>query len=240
MTQQRSEIGGGDERRGDDEDAGALRRGETLGVVGESGSGKSQVMMATMGLLAGYFGGRIDDVMQRIVEILTGIPNLVVVILFILIMDPGILAIIIALLGIVHAGAAWLPLDPELPAARLAFLIEDARANVPALAPQDSYRISVSFEPDGRPDTLLVTMPEAYTATTVTRRDTSGLVAAHLQWHLERGIRSLTASVANRVPKPTRPSRTRVRRALDGSAAASRMRPLTVPQARPMNRCTSG
>lgn len=49
------------------------------------------------GGISGYFGGRIDDIMQRIVEILTGIPNLVVVILFILIMDPGILAIIIAL-----------------------------------------------------------------------------------------------------------------------------------------------
>lgn len=49
------------------------------------------------GGVSGYFGGRVDDFMQRIVEILTGIPNLVVVILFILIMDPGILAIIIAL-----------------------------------------------------------------------------------------------------------------------------------------------
>lgn len=49
------------------------------------------------GGISGYFGGRIDDFMQRIVEILTGIPNLVVVILFILILDPGILAIIIAL-----------------------------------------------------------------------------------------------------------------------------------------------
>ncbi|WP_053147013.1 non-ribosomal peptide synthase/polyketide synthase [Pseudomonas sp. P97.38] len=37
---------------------------------------------------------------------------------------------VVALLGIVHAGAAWLPLDPELPAARLAFLIEDAAAKV--------------------------------------------------------------------------------------------------------------
>ncbi len=49
------------------------------------------------GGVSGYFGGRVDDIMQRIVEILTGIPNLVVVILFILIMDPGILAIILAL-----------------------------------------------------------------------------------------------------------------------------------------------
>lgn len=51
---------------------------------------------------------------------------------------------------------------------RAEFLILDARNNVPALAPQDGYRVSVSFAPDGRPDTLLVTMPESYYATTVT------------------------------------------------------------------------
>ncbi|MEX5258781.1 hypothetical protein [Kocuria sp. CPCC 205263] len=51
---------------------------------------------------------------------------------------------------------------------RAEFLIQDARNNVPALAPQDGYRVSVSFAPDGRPDTLLVTMPEAYYTTTVT------------------------------------------------------------------------
>ncbi|VEH43949.1 Uncharacterised protein [Kocuria rosea] len=47
-------------------------------------------------------------------------------------------------------------------------LLRDARHNVPALAPQEDYPVSVSFAPDGRPDTLLVTMPEAYYATTVT------------------------------------------------------------------------
>jgi DNA repair protein RecO (recombination protein O) len=31
----------------------------------------------------------------------------------------------------------------------------------------------------------------ADSATSVTRRDTSGLVAAHLQWHMERQLRSL-------------------------------------------------
>ncbi|MGI2327429.1 oligopeptide ABC transporter permease [Planococcus sp. YIM B11945] len=49
------------------------------------------------GGISGYFGGRIDDVMQRIVEILIGIPNLVIVILMIMVMDPGITAIIIAI-----------------------------------------------------------------------------------------------------------------------------------------------
>lgn len=51
---------------------------------------------------------------------------------------------------------------------RAEFLIQDARQNVPALVPQESYPISVSFEPDGRPDTLLVQTPEAYYSTTVT------------------------------------------------------------------------
>ncbi len=49
------------------------------------------------GGISAYYGGRVDDMMQRIVEILYGIPNLVVVILMILVMDPGILAIIIAI-----------------------------------------------------------------------------------------------------------------------------------------------
>ncbi|SHM42014.1 oligopeptide ABC transporter permease [Gracilibacillus kekensis] len=49
------------------------------------------------GGISGYYGGRTDNVMQRIIEILSGIPNLVVVILFIMLLDPGLIAITIAL-----------------------------------------------------------------------------------------------------------------------------------------------
>ncbi|KZZ83721.1 MULTISPECIES: oligopeptide ABC transporter permease [Bacillaceae] len=49
------------------------------------------------GAISGYVGGRVDGFMQRIIEILVGIPNLVVVILMILILKPGIIPIIIAL-----------------------------------------------------------------------------------------------------------------------------------------------
>ncbi|QDP39790.1 oligopeptide ABC transporter permease [Radiobacillus deserti] len=49
------------------------------------------------GGISGYYGGRIDNIMQRIIEILIGIPNLVVVILMIIILKPGIISITIAL-----------------------------------------------------------------------------------------------------------------------------------------------
>ncbi|XXM73884.1 oligopeptide ABC transporter permease [Lysinibacillus sphaericus] len=49
------------------------------------------------GGISAYYGGRVDDVMQRIIEILVGIPNLIVVILFILIFEPGIFSITMAM-----------------------------------------------------------------------------------------------------------------------------------------------
>lgn len=55
------------------------------------------VIGVAFGVISGYFGGRIDTFMQRIIEILSGIPNLVVVILMILILEPGIISITVAL-----------------------------------------------------------------------------------------------------------------------------------------------
>lgn len=49
------------------------------------------------GGISGYYGGRVDDIMQRIVEVLIGIPTLVIVILMIMVMDPGIWSIIFAI-----------------------------------------------------------------------------------------------------------------------------------------------
>ncbi|WP_431800161.1 oligopeptide ABC transporter permease [Halobacillus andaensis] len=49
------------------------------------------------GGISAYYGGRVDNYMQRFIEILVGVPNLVIVILMILILDPGILSITIAL-----------------------------------------------------------------------------------------------------------------------------------------------
>ena len=49
------------------------------------------------GAVSGFLGGRVDGVMQRIIEILNGIPNLVVAILAMVIFQPGILTISIAI-----------------------------------------------------------------------------------------------------------------------------------------------
>lgn len=49
------------------------------------------------GGIAGYKGGRTDSIMMRFVEILYGLPNLIVVILLMVVMGPGMTTIIIAL-----------------------------------------------------------------------------------------------------------------------------------------------
>ena len=52
----------------------------------------------TYGMISGYLGGRVDIYMQRFIEILSGIPSLVIVTLLVIVMKPGILSITIALL----------------------------------------------------------------------------------------------------------------------------------------------
>ncbi len=50
------------------------------------------------GMISGMKGGRTDNVMQRILEILSGIPNLVVMILMLTIFKPGMMSIILAMI----------------------------------------------------------------------------------------------------------------------------------------------
>lgn len=58
------------------------------------------------GLISGYFGGKVDFFMQRFVEILNGIPQVVLVTLFALVVKPGITSIVLALLI-----SGWLPMS---------------------------------------------------------------------------------------------------------------------------------
>ena len=49
------------------------------------------------GGISGYFGGKIDIVMQRIIEVVQGIPPLIILILLMLIIHPGIMSIALAI-----------------------------------------------------------------------------------------------------------------------------------------------
>lgn len=49
------------------------------------------------GMISGYFGGKTDFIMQRFCEILSGIPTLVIVTLLMLVFEPGLMTITIAL-----------------------------------------------------------------------------------------------------------------------------------------------
>ncbi|GAB4074886.1 ABC transporter permease [Barrientosiimonas marina] len=49
------------------------------------------------GAISGYFGGRVDNILQRILEIFIGIPKLVVMFLLLVLLEPGIMSIVLAL-----------------------------------------------------------------------------------------------------------------------------------------------
>ncbi|BFH15374.1 ABC transporter permease [Paenibacillus melissococcoides] len=51
----------------------------------------------TYGSISGYYGGKVDMIMQRIIEILNGVPQLVLVILFVMYLGAGIMPIILAM-----------------------------------------------------------------------------------------------------------------------------------------------
>ncbi|MGQ9779398.1 MAG: ABC transporter permease [Bacillota bacterium] len=55
------------------------------------------VIGVTYGGISGYFGGKIDNIMMRIVDILYGIPTLLIVILLMVVFKPGLKNIMIAI-----------------------------------------------------------------------------------------------------------------------------------------------
>ncbi|MGX4645381.1 MULTISPECIES: ABC transporter permease [Holzapfeliella] len=59
----------------------------------------------TYGLISGLLGGRVDNIMQRFLEIISGIPNLVVMILMLVVLKPGVLSIVAAM-----AITNWVPM----------------------------------------------------------------------------------------------------------------------------------
>jgi DNA repair protein RecO (recombination protein O) len=107
--------------------------------------------------------------------------------------DPSLVLDAFLLRAMTHAG--WAPAISECarcaaPGPHVAFNIAAGGAVCPRCRPPGSVR--PSRETFALLDALLHgDWDTADSATSVTRRDTSGLVAAHLQWHMERQLRSL-------------------------------------------------
>ena len=57
------------------------------------------------GGISGYFGGTLDIIMMRILEIINGIPYLIIVILLMMVMKPGMFTIIVA-----YSLVGWIPM----------------------------------------------------------------------------------------------------------------------------------
>ncbi|MGQ9713008.1 MAG: ABC transporter permease, partial [Desulfotomaculales bacterium] len=72
-------------------------------LIGVTTAVMSFVIGVTYGGISGYVGGRVDEVMMRLVEVLSSIPFLLWVILLMVLMEPGLEAIMIAL-----AATTWL------------------------------------------------------------------------------------------------------------------------------------
>jgi len=67
-------------------------------VIGIAGAAIELVIGVIYGAISGYFGGLVDDIMMRIVEILNSIPYLIIVLLIVLIFgNKGIAPLIIAM-----------------------------------------------------------------------------------------------------------------------------------------------
>lgn len=63
------------------------------------------VLGSIYGGISGYFGGTVDIIMMRLLEIINGIPYLIIVILLMMILEPGMITIIIA-----YSLVGWIPM----------------------------------------------------------------------------------------------------------------------------------
>lgn len=66
------------------------------------------VLGVIIGGIMGYFGGRVDEILNRICEVLYSIPNMLIIILLIVIMEPSMFTIVLALSITGWISMAWI------------------------------------------------------------------------------------------------------------------------------------
>jgi peptide/nickel transport system permease protein len=66
-------------------------------MVGILGALMSMLIGTTIGIVSGYYGGRVDDVLMRITDIAYGLPFLPFIIVLVLILGPGLFNVIFAI-----------------------------------------------------------------------------------------------------------------------------------------------
>jgi oligopeptide transport system permease protein len=66
-------------------------------IVGVVSALLDLIIGVSYGLISGYYGGKVDMLMQRITEIINGIPSLVIVSLLVVVLSPGLTSIIVAM-----------------------------------------------------------------------------------------------------------------------------------------------
>lgn len=72
------------------------------------------------GIISGWKGGGVDNVMQRIIEIISSVPNLVIVVLMLVVLKPGITSIILAI-----AISSWTTMARQIRAETLSLKNEE-------------------------------------------------------------------------------------------------------------------
>lgn len=72
------------------------------------------------GIISGWKGGGFDNVMQRIIEIISSVPNLIIVVLMLVVLKPGITSIIIAI-----AISSWVTMARQIRAETLSLKNEE-------------------------------------------------------------------------------------------------------------------
>ena len=75
----------------------------SLAVIGISG-----VIGTSLGIIAGYFGGRVDYLISRIIDVFMALPGILILLVLVVVIGPGLTALIVVIAGLLWSRYARL------------------------------------------------------------------------------------------------------------------------------------